>query len=58
MDSTNITRFGKPCTTGDKEADLIRDNRQGKYVYYELNVSVLKEIMLWITELKGEFDND
>lgn len=37
-----------------KEADLIRDQRQGKYIYYELNASVLEEIMLWITDLKGE----
>ena len=37
-----------------KEADLIRDTREGKYIYYELNASVLEEIMLWITELKGE----
>jgi len=37
-----------------KEADLIRDTRQGKFIYYELNASVLEEIMLWITDLKGE----
>lgn len=37
-----------------KEADLIRDAREGKYIYYELNTSVLEEIMLWITDLKGE----
>ena len=37
-----------------KEADLIRDERQGKFIYYELNASVLEEIMLWITDLKGE----
>ena len=37
-----------------KEADLIRDKREGKYIYYELNASVLEEIMLWVTALKGE----
>ncbi len=37
-----------------KEADLIRDQREGKYIFYELNVSVLEEIMLWITDLTGE----
>lgn len=41
-----------------KEADLIRDTREGKYIYYELNASVLEEIMLWISELKGENRND
>ena len=37
-----------------KEADLVRDERDGKYIYYELNASVLEEIMLWITSLKGD----
>lgn len=41
-----------------KEADLIRDAREGKYIFYELNASVLEEIMLWITDLKGGSDND
>lgn len=41
-----------------KEADLIRDKREGKFIYYELNVSVLEEIMLWITDLKGDSDHD
>ena len=37
-----------------KDADLIRDKREGKFIFYELNASVLEEIMLWITDLKGE----
>jgi DNA-binding transcriptional ArsR family regulator len=44
-----------------KEADLIRDKREGKFIYYVLNASVLEEIMLWISELKddaAEHDSD
>lgn len=41
-----------------KEADLIRDTREGKFIYYDLNASVLEEIMLWIAELKGESNHD
>ena len=37
-----------------REAELIRDKREGKFIFYELNASVLEEIMLWITDLKGE----
>ena len=37
-----------------KDADLIRDTREGKYIYYELNASVLEEILLWVSALKGE----
>ena len=40
-----------------KEADLIRDAREGKFIYYELNTSVLEEVMLWLVTLKGE-DHD
>ena len=37
-----------------KEADLVCDTREGKYIFYELNTTVLEEILLWIAELKGE----
>ena len=37
-----------------KEADLIRDTRRGKYIFYELNASVLEEILLWLSDLKGD----
>ena len=41
-----------------KDAGLIRDEREGKFIIYELNASVLEEIMLWITDLKGDTNND
>lgn len=37
-----------------KKADLIREEKEKNFIYYELNASVLEEIMLWITDLKGE----
>ena len=41
-----------------KDADLIRDTREGKFIYYDLNVSVLEEIMLLIKDLKAEDINE
>ena len=41
-----------------KDADLIRDTREGKHIYYELNTSVLEEIMLWVADLKGEHTDE
>lgn len=37
-----------------KDADLVTDTREGKFIFYELNASVLEEILLWISDLKGE----
>ena len=37
-----------------KKADLITDEKKGKYIYYELNTSVIDAIIGWITSLKGE----
>ncbi len=37
-----------------RDADLIRDRREGKHIYYDLNASVLEEIMLFLNDLKGE----
>lgn len=36
-----------------KQADLIFERREKNFIFYELNTSVLEEIMLWISELKG-----
>ena len=41
-----------------KDAELIRDAREGKFIYYELNASVLEEILLWVKDLKGENKDD
>jgi DNA-binding transcriptional ArsR family regulator len=40
-----------------KDADLIRDCREGKFIFYEINTSVLEETILWIKNLKGDEDN-
>ncbi len=37
-----------------KEADLVRDERDGKFIYYELNTSLLEDVMCWIAEIKGD----
>lgn len=37
-----------------RDAGLILDDRQGKYIYYELNMSVVDEILEWVSALKGE----
>ncbi|MCD7812889.1 MAG: autorepressor SdpR family transcription factor [Lachnospiraceae bacterium] len=37
-----------------KDADLVRDKREGKFIYYEINTSVLEETLLWMTDLMGE----
>ena len=37
-----------------RQAGLITDDKRGKYIYYELNLSVLDEITGWIAGLKGD----
>ena len=36
-----------------REAGLITDDKRGKYIYYELNLSVLDEITGWLAGLRG-----
>lgn len=36
-----------------READLIRDTREGKFIYYELNTSVFEELLIWVSDIKG-----
>ena len=37
-----------------KNAGLVRDYREGKYIFYELKASVLEETLLWIVNLKEQ----
>ena len=41
-----------------KDADLVWDKRDGKYIYYSLNTSVLEDVLVWISDLKGDGKND
>lgn len=36
-----------------KSAELVSDERRGKYIYYELDLSVLDEITGWLAALRG-----
>jgi len=35
-----------------KDAGLVTCEKKGKYIYYELNLSVVEEIMTWFSSLK------
>lgn len=37
-----------------KKASLVLESKYKNYVYYELNISVFEEIMLWISQFGGE----
>lgn len=37
-----------------KKADLVRETREKNFIYYDLNVSVVEDVMLWLSQLKGE----
>lgn len=36
-----------------KKAELIRENKQKNFIYYELNASVFEEVMLWLSQFGG-----
>lgn len=37
-----------------RDSGLITDDRRGKYIYYELNMTVLDELLGWAADLRGE----
>lgn len=41
-----------------KRADLISDTKVGKYIYYELNLSVFEEVLMWTNDFLKEKKNE
>jgi len=41
-----------------KSAGLVTDEKRGKCIYYEMNLSVLDEITGWVALLKGGASNE
>ncbi len=41
-----------------KAADLIRESKYKNFIYYELNLSVFEETMLWLKGFTGEGERD
>ena len=40
-----------------KQVDLVFESREGNFIYYQLNTTVLEEILLWITDIQGGNDD-
>lgn len=41
-----------------KKADLVTETREKNFIYYDLNISVVEEVMLWLSDLKGEKNHE
>lgn len=41
-----------------KKAELIFENKYKNYIYYEINISVFQELMLWFTQFKEVQDHE
>lgn len=41
-----------------KEAGLVDDEREGKYIYYQLNTSVMEDMMRWIRSFSGKKEGE
>ncbi len=35
-----------------KKANLIIDDKRGKYIYYEINTTMVEEVLKWVTQLR------
>ena len=41
-----------------KKADLVVEHKVKNYIYYDLNTSVIEEIMMWLSDLKEGNKNE
>lgn len=39
-----------------KQADLITERKVKNFIYYELNITVFEEVMLWLSQFGGNED--
>ena len=40
-----------------KKADLIYEHKYKNFIYYELNISVFEELLLWANQFRGDSQN-
>ena len=40
-----------------KKADLIYEKKEKNFIYYGLNLTVVEEMVLWLSDLKGDGKN-
>ncbi len=40
-----------------KKAGLVFESREKNFIYYQLNTSVVEDVMLWLSELRGDAEN-
>ena len=55
--SDSVTAAGN-LITKLKKADLIYETKYKNFIYYELNLSILDETILWLNELRGGTDHE
>jgi DNA-binding transcriptional ArsR family regulator len=41
-----------------KKAGLVFETKYKNFIFYELNVSVFEEVMLWLSQFRGVKDNE
>ena len=41
-----------------KKAELIVETKYKNFIYYELNISVFEEVLIWIKSLGGDNENE